>query len=112
MDHFLLTAGRLTSPEALSLHSFSSSLPLPLPSLSLSLSFFFPEPSNIFFAVYKTDNAPIRLSYHGGVHYNSVVDPYKATIGVGLGLAGYKPGVSVWMWEACVSMCKCEHVQV
>lgn len=51
------------------------------------------EPSNIFFAVYKTDNAPIRLSYHGAVHYNSVVDPYKATVGVGLGLAGYKPGV-------------------
>ena len=82
-----------------------SAFPIPLicfsyssPSLSLSLSLslvLFPEPSNIFFAVYKTDNAPIRLSYHGGVHYNSVVDPYKATIGVGLGLAGYKPGVSM-----------------
>ena len=57
--------------------------------------------------MYKTDNAPIRLSYHGGVHYNSVVDPYKATIGVGLGLAGYKPGVSVWMWGACVQVCVC-----
>lgn len=44
--------------------------------------------------MYKTDNAPIRLSYHHGVHYNSVVDPYTATVGVGLGLAGHKPGVS------------------
>ena len=114
---------RLTCPEALPLNSFSSSflpslslslhlspsLPLSLLSLSLSLVIF-PEPSNIFFAVYKTDNAPIRLSYHGGVHYNSVVDPYKATIGVGLGLAGYKPGVSVWMWGACVHVCTCATV--
>ena len=52
------------------------------------------EPINIFFGVYKTDNAPIRLSYHGQIHYNSVVDPYAATIGVGLGLAGHQPGVS------------------
>ena len=52
------------------------------------------EPINIFFGVYKTDNAPIRLSYHAGVHYNSVVNPFQATIGVGLGLAGHKPGVS------------------
>lgn len=52
------------------------------------------DPINIFFGVYKTDNAPIRLSYHHGVHYNSVVDPYTATVGVGLGLAGHKPGVS------------------
>ena len=52
------------------------------------------EPVNIFFGVYKTDNPPIRLSYHSGIHYNSVVDPNKATIGVGLGLAGHKPGVS------------------
>ena len=44
--------------------------------------------------MYKPDNAPIRLSYHYGVHYNSVVDPYSATVGVGLGLAGHKPGVS------------------
>jgi hypothetical protein len=52
------------------------------------------DPINIFFGMYKTDNAPIRLSYHYGVHYNSVVDPYSATVGVGLGLAGHKPGVS------------------
>ena len=119
----VLLASRLACSEALSLICFSYSFPslslslfslfslslspslsfsslslLSLLSLPLSLSLslvLFPEPSNIFFAVYKTDNAPIRLSYHGGVHYNSVVDPYKATIGVGLGLAGYKPGVSM-----------------
>ena len=66
-----------------------------------------PEPINIFFGVYKTDNAPIRLSYHGGIHYNSVVDPHTATIGVGLGLAGHKPGVSV-----CVCVCVCVCVSV
>ncbi len=62
--------------------------------MSSTSIFFIPDPINIFFGVYKTDNAPIRLSYHGGVHYNSVVDPHNATIGVGLGLAGHKPGVS------------------
>lgn len=40
----------------------------------------------------QTDNAPIRLSYHRGTHYNSLVDPYNATIGVGLGLPGLQPG--------------------
>ena len=75
------------------------------------------EPINIFFGVYKTDNAPIRLSYHGSIHYNSVVDPYKATVGVGLGLAGHKPGVQlisaafehsvlhVWEMYALESVC-------
>lgn len=52
------------------------------------------EPMNTFHSNYKTDNEPIRISYHGGVHYNSVVDPYKATIGVGLGLPGYQPGLA------------------
>ena len=50
------------------------------------------EPINIFHGMYKTDNVPIRLSYCQNNHYNSVVDPYSATIGVGLGLAGHKPG--------------------
>lgn len=54
---------------------------------------FVPDPINTFHSTYKTDNEPIRISYHQGVHYNSVVDPYKATIGVGLGLPGYQPGV-------------------
>ncbi|KAK7488560.1 hypothetical protein BaRGS_00020177 [Batillaria attramentaria] len=52
------------------------------------------EPINTFHSAYKTDNEPIRISYHGGVHYNSVVDPRKATIGVGLGLPGYQPGLA------------------
>ena len=32
------------------------------------------------------------MSYHRGIHYNSLVDPFKATIGVGLGLPGFVPG--------------------
>lgn len=27
---------------------------------------------NIFHSNYETDNAPVRLSYHGGNHYNAV----------------------------------------
>ena len=53
------------------------------------------DPINTFHGAYKTDNEPMRVSYHGSVHYNSVIDPYKATIGVGLGLPGLQPGVSV-----------------
>jgi len=37
------------------------------------------------------ENPPIRLSYHGNVHYNSIINPYAPAVGVGLGLAGYKP---------------------
>lgn len=40
----------------------------------------------------ESDNEPIRLSYQRGSHYNSIVDPFKATIGVGLGLPSYNPG--------------------
>lgn len=50
------------------------------------------EPINIFQGCLQTENAPIRLSYHMGTHYNSLVDPYKATIGVGLGLPNFQPG--------------------
>uniref|UniRef100_A0A1B6KUD6 ubiquitinyl hydrolase 1 n=1 Tax=Graphocephala atropunctata TaxID=36148 RepID=A0A1B6KUD6_9HEMI len=50
------------------------------------------EPINIFHGVHKTDNEPIRLSYQRGSHYNSIVDPHKATIGVGLGLPNFSPG--------------------
>lgn len=53
---------------------------------------FLSEPINIFHGVHKTDNEPIRLSYHRVSHYNSIVDPYKATVGVGLGLPSYNPG--------------------
>uniref|UniRef100_A0A915CJ76 Deubiquitinating enzyme A n=2 Tax=Parascaris TaxID=6254 RepID=A0A915CJ76_PARUN len=57
------------------------------------------EPKNIFSPRCDTTsnaepNPPIRLSYHGTIHYNSVVDPLSATIGVGLGLPGYSPGAA------------------
>lgn len=51
------------------------------------------EPINTFQGV-KASDEPIRLSYHRNVHYNSIVDPYKATIGVGLGLPSFKPGLA------------------
>lgn len=34
---------------------------------------------------------PLRLSYHRYSHYNAILDPYKSSVGVGLGLSGYKP---------------------
>lgn len=52
------------------------------------------EPKNTFQSAFETDNEPIRLSYHGRNHYNSVVNPYKATIGVGLGLPQLTPGLA------------------
>lgn len=51
------------------------------------------EPINIFQGS-KRENDPIRLSYHRSVHYNSIVDPFKATVGVGLGLPAYDPGLA------------------
>ncbi|ESO82332.1 hypothetical protein LOTGIDRAFT_53774, partial [Lottia gigantea] len=53
------------------------------------------EPINIFHGdgTY-TENEPIRISYHRNAHYNSIIDPYKATIGVGLGLPGLQPGLA------------------
>ena len=50
----------------------------------------FSEPINIFQAMMNSGpdshhNPPIRLCYHRGVHYNSIIDPHQATIGVGLG---------------------------
>jgi len=58
------------------------------------------EPINIFQALgdaannANAKNVPIRLCYHRGCHYNSLVDPHKATIGVGLGLPNYHPGAA------------------
>ena len=49
------------------------------------------EPINIFQSSYQTDDAPLRLSYHHGNHYNSVIDPKNPSVGVGLGLPGLKP---------------------
>jgi OTU-like cysteine protease len=51
-------------------------------------------PMNIFQTGYKTSDAPIRLSYHDGNHYNAVVDPLLPTAGLGLGLPGLRPGLA------------------
>ncbi|XP_030503718.1 OVARIAN TUMOR DOMAIN-containing deubiquitinating enzyme 6 [Cannabis sativa] len=45
------------------------------------------EPINIFHGSYNTDSPPIRLSYHHGNHYNSLVDPRRLAIGAGLGFS-------------------------
>jgi len=53
------------------------------------------EPMNSFQGLIKNDgqiSAPIRLAYYRLCHYNSLVDPFKPTIGVGLGLPGFSPG--------------------
>lgn len=39
----------------------------------------------------KNGHDPLRLSYHRYSHYNAILDPYKSSVGVGLGLAGYRP---------------------
>ncbi|GAB0092561.1 OTU domain-containing protein 5 [Sergentomyia squamirostris] len=50
------------------------------------------KPINIFNCG-QSDNGyePLRLSYQRCSHYNAIIDPFKASVGVGLGLAGYKP---------------------
>jgi OTU domain-containing protein 5 len=53
------------------------------------------EPINIVHGMYKTNNEPIRLSYHCGVHYNSIIDPWRPTAGHGLGLPDLEPGVCI-----------------
>lgn len=53
------------------------------------------EPINIFHGGNTSEsssNPPIKLSYQRGSHYNSIVDPHKATIGIGLGLPNFSPG--------------------
>ncbi|KAG8387472.1 hypothetical protein BUALT_Bualt02G0024800 [Buddleja alternifolia] len=45
------------------------------------------EPINIFHGSYNTETPPIRLSYHHGNHYNSLVDPRRLSIGAGLGFS-------------------------
>jgi OTU domain-containing protein 5 len=52
---------------------------------------------NIFHGTYKdsykdTSDPPIRLLYTNREHYDAVVDPYEATVGVGLGMPGLKAG--------------------
>ncbi|KAL8154122.1 hypothetical protein V2J09_011882 [Rumex salicifolius] len=48
------------------------------------------DPINIFQGNYETDLPPIRLSYHHGNHYNSLVDPRRLTIGAGLGFSSLR----------------------
>mmetsp|Transcript_41861 Transcript_41861/g.80016 ORF Transcript_41861/g.80016 Transcript_41861/m.80016 type:complete len:828 (-) Transcript_41861:185-2668(-) len=50
------------------------------------------QPINIFHSGYSTDSPAIRLSYHRGSHYNSVVDTRRSAVGAGLGLPGFKLG--------------------
>ncbi|XP_006005463.1 OTU domain-containing protein 5-A isoform X2 [Latimeria chalumnae] len=50
------------------------------------------DPINTFHGIQQNEDEPIRVSYHRNIHYNSVVNPNKATIGVGLGLPSFKPG--------------------
>jgi len=51
------------------------------------------EPINVFHREYN-DLPPLRLSYHGGIHYNSIVDPQNPTFGEGLGMPNYQPRLS------------------
>jgi len=34
------------------------------------------------------------LSYQRSSHYNSIVDPHKATVGIGLGFPNFSPGLA------------------
>lgn len=52
------------------------------------------EPINIFHSEYKGVDAPIRLCYMDGNHYNAVIDPLLPTAGLGLGLPGLQPGLA------------------
>lgn len=50
------------------------------------------EPFNIFNSdQIKQGYEPFRLAYQRGSHYNAILNPYKASVGVGLGLPGYRP---------------------
>lgn len=52
------------------------------------------EPINIFHSEYKNGDAPIRLCYMDGNHYDAIVDPMLPTAGLGLGLPGLQPGLA------------------
>lgn len=47
------------------------------------------------------------MSYHQKSHYNSVVDPFSATVGVGLGMPNLQPGVRAFLLRLSVSFCIC-----
>ncbi|XP_058779691.1 OVARIAN TUMOR DOMAIN-containing deubiquitinating enzyme 6 [Vicia villosa] len=48
------------------------------------------EPINTFHGSYDTDSPPVRLSFHYGNHYNSLVDPRRPTTGEGLGFSSLR----------------------
>ena len=53
------------------------------------------EPINTFNGNYRNYTndppvRPVRLSYHGNIHYNSIIDQQIPNVGVGLGLTGYQ----------------------
>ncbi|CAI9105686.1 OLC1v1004669C1 [Oldenlandia corymbosa var. corymbosa] len=48
------------------------------------------DPINTFHGNYTTDTPPIRLSYHHGNHYNSLVDPRRLSVGAGLGFSSLR----------------------
>eukprot|EP00040_Diaphanoeca_grandis_P026284 m.147064 g.147064 ORF g.147064 m.147064 type:complete len:315 (+) comp30516_c0_seq3:187-1131(+) len=50
------------------------------------------EPIRTVMAQGDNHNAPIRMSYHGNIHYNAICDPMRPSFGVGLGFSGLKPG--------------------
>jgi len=52
------------------------------------------DPINIFHSEYKSADAPIRLSYMDGNHYNAIIDPLLPTAGLGLGLPNLEPGLA------------------
>lgn len=68
-------------------------LTMPAPLFLFLSPSFATEPINTFHGIHQNNDEPIRVSYHRNIHYNSVVNPNKATIGVGLGLPAFKPGV-------------------
>lgn len=49
------------------------------------------EPTNTFYGIYQNEDEPIRVGYPWNLNCNSVVNPNKVTIGLGLGLASFKP---------------------
>lgn len=50
------------------------------------------NPINVFHSEY-TGLVPFRLAYYDSSHYNSVIDPCKPSIGHGLGMPNYQPGL-------------------
>lgn len=86
VEVYQYSTGECVPPGVVSSQSHNRSLIPPPPALI--------EPINTFHGIHQNNDEPIRVSYHRNIHYNSVVNPNKATIGVGLGLPAFKPGVT------------------